>query len=104
MQSFSRVGSGLTPRQFESMSLAQLAPSIAAASSNLIVSAEAEDQAATRTTDNINRMGFMASSDMNSAPAVKLSRKGKPRRRPCAASPLQAGRGRLQSAHQTGVD
>ena len=60
------------------MSLAQLAPSIAAASSNLIVSAEAEDQTVTRIIDNINRMGFMASSDMKSAPAVKLSRNESP--------------------------
>jgi hypothetical protein len=67
------------------MSFAQLAASIAAASSNLIVSADAEDQAVAITIDNINRVGInrvgvMASSHMESAPAVKLSRKESPSR------------------------
>src|ERR1700730_17816486 len=56
------MGSRLTPRQFVSISLAQLAPSIPAASSNFIVSADADDQAVTRTMDNIDRIGLMVSS------------------------------------------
>src|SRR5436190_7985187 len=86
------------------MSLAQLVPSIAAASSNLIVSADAEDQAAARIIDNINRMGFIASSHMKSAPVVKLSWKESRRQRLCASPPLQASAAGLQSADETGVD
>src|SRR5947207_2339945 len=86
------------------MSLAQLVPSIAVASSNLIVSADAEDQAAARIIDNINRMGFIASSHMKSAPVVKLSWKESRRQRPCASPPLQASAAGLQSADETGVD
>jgi hypothetical protein len=41
------------------MSLAQLVPSIAAASSNLIVSADAEDHKTIGRTRNIDRIGFM---------------------------------------------
>src|SRR5713101_3949941 len=83
------------------MSLAQLVPSIAAASSNLIVSADAEDHAVARTIDNINRTGFIASSHMKCAPLVKLSRKGKLRSGPARA---QASPARLQSPHEAGVD
>src|SRR2546430_16690195 len=86
------------------MSLAQLVPSIAVASSNLIVSADAEDQAVTRIIDNINRMGFIASSHMKSAPVVKLSWKESRRQRPCASPPLHASAAGLQSADATGVE
>src|SRR5258706_4263054 len=102
-QSLSRVGSGLTPRQFESMSLAKLAASSPAASSNLIVCADAGKQAVARTIDNINRLGFMASSHMKSAPVVKLSRQEscaaalrEPNKR--ARPPTICARGRRRSA------
>src|SRR5438067_8064906 len=44
-QSFKRMESRFTPRQLASISLAQLVPKTAAASSNLIVSAETDEEA-----------------------------------------------------------
>src|SRR5918994_1216886 len=54
-----RVGSRLTPRQFASISLAQLAPSRAAESSYFMVCANAGDEAATGSTSSIDRIQFM---------------------------------------------
>src|ERR1700719_842840 len=86
-----RVGSRLTPRQFASISLAQLAPKSPAASSNFIVSADAEDQAAARRIDNINRMAFITSSHMKSVPVVKPLRKESCKMpQPPPSPPLQA--------------
>src|ERR1700722_1365325 len=54
------------------MSLAQLAPSNAAESSNLTVCADADDQRAMATTTDIARIGFMASYRMKWVRRVKL--------------------------------
>jgi hypothetical protein len=60
------------------MSLEQLAPSIPAASSNLIVSADAGDEATIKRKGNIDRARFIVSSHMKETPEVKASceRKG----------------------------
>jgi hypothetical protein len=58
------------------MSLAQLVPSIPVASSNLIVSADAGEQAATiERPSMIDRIWFMGSFRMKQAPRVKPSGK-----------------------------
>src|SRR6187200_3163613 len=66
-----RWGSRLTPRPLASMSLAQAAPNSAAESSNLMVSAEADDEAAMESTAMMVRIRFMVSSHINRTPEVK---------------------------------
>src|ERR1700674_1527634 len=89
------MGSRLTPRQFVSISLAQLAPSIPAASSNFIVSADADDQAVIRTMDSIDRTGLMISS----APWVDQALKARLRRTPSPAMPRVCHRSAGSSPH-----
>src|SRR4051794_36809416 len=80
-QSFKRMESRFTPRQLASMSLAQLAPNTAAASSNLIVSAESEEEIRIERTSTKKRIEFINDLGSNGGKTREASRFAPPRSR-----------------------
>src|SRR5436190_7322488 len=95
-QSFKRMESRFTPRQLASISLAQLVPNTAAASSNLIVSAETDEEARIERISTKKRGEFMNDLGSNGG---KLERLAGLRGHAQGAGTLS-----LQSADQASVD